>query len=223
MSRAGAVKVGRRSDFSSCPGDARPHLDSSEHGSTLVVVGMTMSRGARLWRTNNRAATLYSVGPMTRTMMQSCASAAKLRGGGPILHNGMKAMVFAGPRHLEPSSAIPHRGADRAETVQAIGDVHSIARVHHAGRMATPSGTTPSRTSRHNAIRSLRASATIIVLRAFGACSVRRRYHCARALFFWNRRNRHASWIMPRRTQALTDRAIPFSRFVPPLRDGEPV
>src|SRR5262249_58442508 len=41
---------------------ARPHLDSSEHDSTLVVVGMTRSRGARLWRTNNRAATLYSVG-----------------------------------------------------------------------------------------------------------------------------------------------------------------
>src|SRR6185369_13278740 len=135
MSRAGAVKVGRRSDFSSCPVDARPHLDSSEHGSTLVVVGMTMSRGARLWRTNNRAATLYSVGPMTRTMMQSCASAAKLRGGGPILHNGMKAMVFAGPRHLEPSSA-PHRGADRA--VRLLADGHSIARVDHAGRMATP-------------------------------------------------------------------------------------
>src|SRR5262245_37952734 len=55
---------------------------------------MTRSRGARLWRTNNRAATLYSVGRMTRTMMQSCASAAKLRGGGPILHNGMKTMAF---------------------------------------------------------------------------------------------------------------------------------
>src|SRR6185312_9329907 len=65
-----------------------------------------------------RAVTLYSVGPKTRTMMQSCASAAKLRSGGPILHNGMKAMVFAGPRHLEPSSA-PHRGADRDR--QAIG------------------------------------------------------------------------------------------------------
>jgi hypothetical protein len=43
-------------------GDARPYLDSSEHGSTLVVVGMTRSRGARLSRTNFRAATLYSVG-----------------------------------------------------------------------------------------------------------------------------------------------------------------
>jgi hypothetical protein len=53
-------------------------------------------------------------------MMQSCASAAKLRGGGPILHNGMKAMVFAGPRHFEPSSAIPHCGADRAETVRLL-------------------------------------------------------------------------------------------------------
>ena len=62
LSRAGAVKVGRRSDICSCSGDARPHLDSSEHGSTLVGIGMTMSRGARLWRTNIRAATLYSVG-----------------------------------------------------------------------------------------------------------------------------------------------------------------
>src|SRR5206468_225706 len=62
LSRTGAVKVGRRSDITSCSGDARPYLDSSEHGSTLVVVGMTRSRGARLWRTNNRAATLYSVG-----------------------------------------------------------------------------------------------------------------------------------------------------------------
>jgi hypothetical protein len=38
-----------------------------------------------------------------------------------------------------------------------------------------------------------------------------------------NSRNRHVSWIMPRRTRALPDRAIPFSRFVPPLRSGEPV
>jgi predicted transcriptional regulator of viral defense system len=49
------------------------------------------------------------------------------------------------------------------------------------------------------------------------------RFPCARALSFWNSRNRHASWIMPRRTRALPDRAIPFSRFVPPLRSGEPV
>jgi hypothetical protein len=29
------------------------------------------------------------------------------------------------------------------------------------------------------------------------------RYHCTRALSFWNMRNRQASWIMPRRTRAL--------------------
>ena len=56
----------------------------------------------------------------------------------------------------------------------------------------TPSGTTPSRTSRHRAIRSLRAKATIMVLRVPRAFSVRARNHCAKALSFWNMRNRHA-------------------------------
>jgi hypothetical protein len=125
--------------------------------------------------------------------MHSCASAAKLRGGGPILHNGMKAMVFAGPRHLEPSSATRHHSADRAETVRRLAN-WSTGRVFQAGRMTTPSGITPSRTSRHRAISSLQARAAIMVLRAFGAFSVRWRYHCASALSFWNNRNRHASW-----------------------------
>ena len=75
--------------------------------------------------------------------MQSCASAAKLRGGGPILYIGMKAMVCGTP---PPRTVIgdpsPWSGSGRNR--QAIGDVYSIARVHHAGRMATPSGTTPS-------------------------------------------------------------------------------
>jgi hypothetical protein len=47
--------------------------------------------------------------------------------GGPILHNGMKAMGFAGSRHLEPSSAIPHRGADRAETVSKVPQLPDIS------------------------------------------------------------------------------------------------
>ena len=34
-------------------------------------------------------------------MMQSCASPAKLRGSGPILHSGLEAMVLSsGHRHL---------------------------------------------------------------------------------------------------------------------------
>src|SRR5215218_6125357 len=35
------------------------------------------------------------------TMMQSCASAAKLRGGGPILENGATPWPVSGDRHLE--------------------------------------------------------------------------------------------------------------------------
>jgi hypothetical protein len=42
LSRAGAIKVGRRSGLSPGSNVARPHLDSSEHGGTLVVVGMTI-------------------------------------------------------------------------------------------------------------------------------------------------------------------------------------
>src|SRR6266404_5692326 len=40
--RAGAVKVGRRTNLSTCSALARPYLDSSEHGGTLGAVGMTI-------------------------------------------------------------------------------------------------------------------------------------------------------------------------------------
>ena len=122
-------------------------------------------------------------------MMQSCASAAKLRSGGPILPIGMKAKGHVGIRHLEPSSASRHKRTDKTETVE----VTSASSIHCAGRKTTPSGTTPSRTSRHRAIRSLRAKATIMVLRVPRAFSVRARNHCAKALFFWNMSNRHAN------------------------------
>src|SRR5262249_31627179 len=53
-------------------------------------------RGARFRARLNRATTLYAVGPRTGTTMQSCASAAKLRSGGPILPIGMKAKGLVG-------------------------------------------------------------------------------------------------------------------------------
>src|SRR5882762_3427182 len=40
--RAGAVKVGRRTNLSTPSALARPYLDSSEHGGTLDAVGMTI-------------------------------------------------------------------------------------------------------------------------------------------------------------------------------------
>ena len=73
-----------------------PYLDGFEHAGTLGAVGDDDQRGARFRARFNRATTLYPVGPWTRTMMQSCASAAKLRSGGPILSVGMKAKGLIG-------------------------------------------------------------------------------------------------------------------------------
>jgi hypothetical protein len=104
-------------------------------------------------------------------MMQSCASAAKLRGGRSILHSGVEAMVFTS-----------------------------------------------------SAMSSLRASATIIVLRVLARLSaVRAANHWAKALSFWNLRKRQANWIMPHRTRVLPARARPRSRRRLPLSSGEPV
>src|SRR6478672_9282862 len=64
----------------------------------------------------SRAATLYSVGPRTRTMMQSCASAAKLRSGGPILPFGLKAKGRLGIPPPRTVIGVPSQ-ADKAETV----------------------------------------------------------------------------------------------------------
>jgi hypothetical protein len=112
-SRAGAVKVGRRAKLAACSELTRPYLDSFEHDGTLGAIGMTSQRGARFRARISRATTLYSVGPRTRTMMQSYASAAKLRSGGPILPFGIESQGnTSGPRHLEPSSATPSQ-ADR--------------------------------------------------------------------------------------------------------------
>jgi hypothetical protein len=41
-SRAGAVKVGRRTNLAACSALARPYLDSSEHDGTLGAVGMAI-------------------------------------------------------------------------------------------------------------------------------------------------------------------------------------
>ena len=102
-------------------------------------------------------------------MMQSCASAAKLRSGGPILPIGMKAKGHVGNPPPRTIIGPRHKRMDKAETV----GVPSASSVHCAGRKTMPSGTTPSRTSRHRAIKSLRAKATIMVLRVPRAFSVR--------------------------------------------------
>ena len=80
-------------------------------------------------------------------MMQSYASAAKLRSGGPILPFGIESQGnTSGLRHLEPSSATRHqRAADRACWV-SFNDLRSLCRPqndavrHHALPHQTPQG-----------------------------------------------------------------------------------
>ena len=98
----------------------------------------------------------------TVTMMQSCASTAKLRGGGPILNRGSKTIVLhrvaaTSVRHLQ--LAIDRRRP--AGTSSACPQTICQA----AGRRSKPAGASPVVTSRQSAMRSLRASATIMVFR----------------------------------------------------------
>src|SRR3954466_3857333 len=113
------------------------------------------------------------------TMMQSCASAAKLRGGGPILENGVKPWPASGDHHLGSSSE-----TDDILFVR-LRELVLSAFARHAARKTTPAGTSPVVTIRHSAISSFLASATIRVLRVPSrASAVRARYHCASALSF---------------------------------------
>jgi hypothetical protein len=103
--RAGAVKVGRRPNLAAYSALARPYLDSFEHNGTLSAVGMTI-RGEPAFLGADQIAPRPCIRwSRTRTMMHSCASAAKLRGGGPILFPGMKAK--GGDR--DPATSNRHR------------------------------------------------------------------------------------------------------------------
>src|SRR4051812_11445455 len=117
--------------------------------------------------------------PRGLTMMQSCASAAKLRGGGPILENGVKPWPPSGGRHLGSSSETDDILFAR------FRELVLPAFSRHAARKTTPAGTSPVVTIRHSAISSFLARATIRVLRVPPwASAVRARYHCASALSF---------------------------------------
>jgi hypothetical protein len=143
-------------------------LDRHEHGGRLRWSGGSLSavrqtktvpRGARHQRRRSRHNLVFGRSVRIGTMMQSYASAAKLRGGGPILHSGLEAMgLAAGHRHLGSSSANPSMGRQGG-----CPSLRSVA--HDAGRKTMPCGTSPVVTRRHRAMSSLRASATIIVLR----------------------------------------------------------
>jgi hypothetical protein len=203
----------RRSCSRRCP--ARPQLDGFEHDGMLAAVGMTI-RG-------EPASGHESIAPQPCIgWVQGPNHDAVMRIGGEAPKRRTHSSLRRKPRN--------HVGTPPPRTV--IGDPHALGRswrvpslssVHYAERRTMPCGTMPSRTNCHRPIRSLRAKATIMVLRVPLAFSVPARNHCAQALVFWNIRKRHANWIMPRRTRALPERANPFSRRFLPLSSGEPV
>ena len=84
----------------------------------------------------DRAHMLVFGGCLTRSMMQSYASAAKLRGGGPILCGGIKAMPGYGAPPPRTVIGDLSQYADRAETVRSVPSAISL---HCAGRRMTPS------------------------------------------------------------------------------------
>jgi len=78
-----------------------------DHGFGEARIRGELYRG----RQDHRATALYSVGLATRTMMHSCASAAKFLGGGTILSLGAKAMARCGSRRL---GSLPARAKARS-------------------------------------------------------------------------------------------------------------
>ena len=101
-------------------------------------------------------------------MMQSCASSAKLRGSGPNLHSGF------GSHGFDVGSPLPRIHRQPAVRVAKLFGLLSLpfdVVAYHAGRKTMPSDTWPVVTRRQSAMSSLRASATIIVLRVLARLS----------------------------------------------------
>ena len=117
-------------------------------------------------------------------MMQSCASRQRPRGGGPILQSGLENHgMRPGHRHLGSSSAVPYMGLPKWLSWLSLSFFCAVA--YDAGRRTTPCGISPVVTSCQRAMSSLRASATIIVLRVLPRPSaVRAANHWARVLSF---------------------------------------
>jgi hypothetical protein len=76
-------------------------LPSIASSRSLKIVLDIDPRGARHRARKSRHSLVFGRSARIGAMMQSCASAAKLRGGGSILHSGLEAMVFTSDhRHL---------------------------------------------------------------------------------------------------------------------------
>ena len=132
--------------------------------------------------TDLRATDLYAVGSFDPDHDAIMRIGGEAPGGGPILSVGIKCQV----RIRLPATSDRQFGS-RAESASASaengGKWH--APFQDAGRKTTPSSGSPVVTKRQSAMISLRARATIIVLRVpIRLSAVRVRYHNASALSF---------------------------------------
>ena len=117
-----------------------------------------------IWRRSSRHNLVFGGSIGIRTMMQPCASAAKLRGGGPILRNGFEGQ--GGIRVTATSDRVKQSTTSRSSAaILVLRSLGSRAPRTHATRKVTPTGTSPVVTKRHSEINSFRANATINVLR----------------------------------------------------------
>lgn len=134
------------------------------------------------WTRTSRHNLVFGGSVRIATMMQSCASTAKLRGGRPNLPK--RHYVHGSPRVTATSDRQRQFVAitrTNAETIVSIAP--RLQALYDAGRRTSPCDVSPVVTKRQSAISSLRASATIMVLRILPAVT-RASNHCARAVFF---------------------------------------
>jgi hypothetical protein len=174
--RVGTVKDGVLSAI-------RKVLDGSEYDGRACRGRDDRSRGELAsGATNIRGHILVFGGSETRTMMQYAHRQRSSEAADPYSQTALEAIGTCGDpttsnRHRRPAASL-RTGPETVTCTSAIS-------LQCTGRRVTPSGTTPSRTKCHKAIRSLRAKATIIFLREPRAFSVRASNHLVRALSFW--------------------------------------
>ena len=132
-----------------------------------------------------RATDLYAVGSVDPDHDAVMRIGGEAPGGGPILSVGIKCQVrIRLPATSDLNLAVPLKSQCERQMVLS-GMLVPVKPFHVAGRKTTPSNGSPVVTKRQSAMISLRASATIIVLRVpLRLSAVRARYHNVSALSF---------------------------------------
>jgi hypothetical protein len=132
-----------------------------------------------------RATDLYAVGSFNPDHDAVMRIGGEAPGGGPILSVGINCQF----RIRLPATSDRQFGSraesQRERRMVLSGMLVPVSSFQNAGRKTTPSSGSPVVTKRQSAMISLRASATIMVLRVpLRLSAVRARYHAASALSF---------------------------------------